>query len=131
MKLVSKEVKREKLKGLKGIVKKFAEFLGRRHIWSGLLAGFIWTFPVPFILTAFLASFRDFPEETMWILFFPFELSFLLTDWMMKSEVVDPVSWTFILWIMAIFIGMSLGVGFTYSVHRIRVWRRKTQGANN
>jgi len=67
----------------------------------------------------------------MWILFFPFELSFLLTDWMMKSEVVDPVSWTFILWIMAIFIGMSLGVGFTYSVHRIRVWRRKTQGANN
>jgi len=122
--LTRKKVEKQGL-SLKEIMKRFVDFLGRRYIWSGLLAGFLWTFPMPFVLTVFLSSFQNLPEEAMWILFFPFKLSFLLTDWMMKSELVDPISWTLILWIMSVFVGMFIGVVFTYNVHLIRVWARK------
>jgi len=122
--LTRKKVEKQRL-NLKEITKRFADFLGRRYIWSGLLAGFLWTFPMPFVLTAFLSSLQNLPEGAIWILFFPLKLSFLLTDWMMKSELVDPISWTFILWITSIFVGMFIGVVFTYSAHLIRVWGRK------
>jgi hypothetical protein len=120
-------VKKRKVRSLKGIIKKVASFLGRRHIWSGLLVGFLWTFSMPFVLTAFPASFQNFSEEAIWIFFFPLKLSFLLTEWMIKLELVNPVSWTFILWITSIFLGMLVGVAFTYSFHLIRVCKGKAR----
>jgi len=122
--LVSKDSKKGKLQQLKGAIKKFTNFFGRRHIWSGLLAGFLWTFPVPFLLTAFLPSFESLPEEAIWIFFFPLQSSFLLTRWIIDLELTDIVSWTLIVWVLSVFVGMFLGVVFTYSIHRIRVWRR-------
>ena len=74
--LVGKDSKKGKLQRLKGIIKKFTSFIGRRHIWSGLLAGFLWAFPAPFLLTAFLSSFQNLPEVAKWIFFLPLELSY-------------------------------------------------------
>ena len=119
--LVEREAENGALGSLKGIMKKVANILYKRHIWPGLLAGFLWTFPVPFVLTAFIESFRNFSEEVRWILFFPLKLSFVLTEWMMNLELVDPVSWTIILWITSVLVGMFSGVVFTYSIHLIRV----------
>jgi hypothetical protein len=122
--LVGKDLKKGKFQRLKEAIKKFTNFIGRRHIWSGLLAGFLWAFPAPFLLTAFSPSFQSLPEETIWIFFFPLESSYWLTRWITDLELVDPPLWAFILWIVSVFVGMFLGVVFTYSIHRIRVWRR-------
>lgn len=122
--LTGKDSKKGKFQRLKGAIKKFTNFFGRRHIWSGLLAGFLWAFSAPFVLTAFLSSFQNLPEETIWIFFFPLESSYWLTRWITDLELVDPPLWAFILWIVSVFVGMFLGVVFTYSIHRIRVWRR-------
>jgi hypothetical protein len=101
-------------------IKKLASFFSRRHIWSGLLAGFLWAFPAPFVLTAFSQSFQSLPEEAMWIFFFPLESSFTLLDWIVGAVSIDPV----LLWIVSVVVGMFLGAVFTYSIHWIRVWRR-------
>jgi len=122
--MVRKEVKKQKLLRLKQCMKKFVNFLSRRHIWSGLLAGFLWAFSAPFIITAFFESLQNIPQRAIWILFFPLMLSELLTRWMVNLELVDQLSWSFILWVVSIFVGMFLGVFFTCGVHRIRVWRK-------
>jgi hypothetical protein len=118
--LAGEDSKKGKLQRLKGAIKGFTSFLGRRHIWSGLLAGFLWAFSAPFVLTAFSPSFQSLPEEALWIFFFPLKSSFTLMDWVAGPDTIDPVS----LWIVSVFVGMFLGVVFTYSIHRIRVWRR-------
>jgi hypothetical protein len=118
--LAGKDSKKGKFQRLKGAIKKFTNFFGRRHIWSGLLAGFIWTFSAPFVLTAFSPSFQNFPEEALWIFFFPLKSSLTLMDWIGGPDIIDPL----LLWIVSVFVGMFLGVVFTYSIHRIRVWRR-------
>jgi hypothetical protein len=120
--LVGKDLKKGRLQQLKGSFRKLTSFLGRRYIWSGLFAGFLWAFPAPFVLTA-SSSFRNFPPEAIWILFFPLQSSFQLTGWIMDLELVDVVSRALIVWILSVFVGMFLGVVFTYSIHRIRVWR--------
>ena len=121
--LVRKDSKKERFQRLKGIIKKFTNFLGRRHIWSGLLAGFLWAFSAPFLLTAFLSSFQKLPEEAKWIFFFPLKSSLELTYRIVDLEHVVSGVWIFV-WIMSVFVGMFLGVVFTYSIHRIHVWRR-------
>ena len=121
--LVGKDSKKGRLQRLKGIIKKFTNFLGRRHIWSGLLAGFLWAFSAPFLLTAFLSSFQILPEEAKWIFFFPLKSSLELTYRVVDLEHADPGVWI-LLWIVSVFVGMFLVVDFTYSIHRIRVWRR-------
>ena len=122
--LVEEDSEIGRLQRLKGIIKKFTDFLSRRYIWSGLLAGFLWAFSAPFLLTVFSSFFQNLPEKAIWILFFPLESSYWLTYWIQDLELVDPFSWIFILLIMSVFVGMFLGVVFTYSIHRIRVWRR-------
>ena len=122
--LVWKDSEIGRFQQLKGIIKKFTGFLSRRYIWSGLLAGFLWAFSAPFLLSVFFSFFENLPEKAIWILFFPLELSDWLTQWILDLGFVDPVSWIFILLIVSLFVGMFLGVVFTYSVHRIRVWRR-------
>jgi hypothetical protein len=118
--LAGKDSKKGKLQRLKGAIKEFTIFFGRRHIWSGLLAGFLWAFSAPFVLTAFLSSFQGFPQEAIWVFFFPLKSSFTLMDWIGGPDAIDP----FLLWIVSMFVGMFLGVVSTYSIHRIRVWRR-------
>ena len=114
--LVGKDSKKGKFQRLKEAIKKFTNFFSRRHIWSGLLAGFLWAFSAPFLLIAF----QNLPEEALWIFFFPIKSSFTLMDWILGRDIIDPV----LLWIVSVFVGMFLGVVFTYSIHRIRVWRR-------
>jgi ABC-type glycerol-3-phosphate transport system permease component len=121
--LVGKDSKKGKLQRLKGIIKKFTNFFGRRHIWSGLLAGFLWAFSAPFLLTAFLSSFQILPEEAKWIFFLPLKSSLELTYRVVDLEHAGSGVWILV-WIMSVFVGMLLGVVFTYSIHRIRVWRR-------
>ena len=121
--LVGKDLKKGKFQRLKEAIKKFTIFFSRRHIWSGLLAGFLWAFSAPFVLTAFLSSFQNLPEEALWIFFFPLKSSLELTYRVVDLEHADPGVWI-LLWIMSVFFGMFLGVVFTYSIHRIRVWRR-------
>jgi len=104
---------------LMGSVRKVTNFLSRRHIWSGLLAGFLWAFSAPFVLT----SFPNFSEETMWIFFFPLKLSLHSTQWISDLQLVDPYSYILILLTLSIFVGMLMGVILTYGIHRIRVWR--------
>jgi hypothetical protein len=118
--LAKKNQKKGKLQQLKGIIKKITNFLGRRHIWSGLIAGFLWAFSAPFVLTVFSSFFDNLPKEAIWTLFFPLKLSFTLMSWMSSPETIDALS----VWMASILIGMFLGVVFTYSIHRIRVWRR-------
>jgi hypothetical protein len=120
--LVGKDSKKEKFQRLKGAIKKFTNFFGRRHIWSGLLAGFLWAFSAPFVLTAFSPLFESLPEEALWVFLFPLKSSFELTYRVVDLEQADPGVWIS-LWIMSMFVGMFLGVVFTYSIHRIRVWR--------
>jgi len=95
------------------VIKKFANFIGRRHIWSGLLAGFLWIFSSVFILT-----FQSLPEEVTWTVFFPLKLLVQLTFWT-GLTIIDP----FLFLIVAMLFGMLIGVIITYSIHRIRVWR--------
>jgi FtsH-binding integral membrane protein len=116
----SKKGKKVRFQRTKRVVRKFTNFFGRRHIWSGLLAGFLWAFSVPFVITAFLPFFNNLSEEVKWILFFPLESSLTLMAWVLGPSSVDAV----LLWILSVFVGMFLGVVFTYSIHRIRVWRR-------
>jgi hypothetical protein len=118
--LVGKDSKKGRLQRLKEAIKEFTDFFGRRHIWSGLLAGFLWAFSAPFVLTAFSPSFQGFPQEAIWVFFFPLKSSFTLMDWIVGPDAIDPV----LLWIVSVFVGMFLGVVFTYSIHWIRVWRR-------
>ena len=118
--LNGKDLKKGKFQRLKETIKKFTIFFSRRHIWSGLLAGFLWAFFAPFVLTAFSPSFQSLPEEAMWIFFFPLKSLFTLMDWIVGRDIIDPV----LLWMVSVFVGMFLGVVFTYSIHRIRVWRR-------
>ena len=119
----SKKEKRVRFQRVKRAVRKFTNFFGRRHIWSGLLAGFLWASSAPFILTA-APSFKNSPEVVLWILFFPLESSYSLTWWIAELGLVDSFGWTFIVLIASVFVGMFIGVVFTYSIHRIRVWRR-------
>jgi ABC-type glycerol-3-phosphate transport system permease component len=119
----SKKEKKERFQRIKGPIKKFARFIGRRHIWSGLLAGFLWAFSAPFLVTA-SPSVLDLPEAAKWILFFPLELSFWSTEWVPSSGFADISSWAIMVLTVSIFVGMFLGVVFTYSIHRVRVWRR-------
>lgn len=129
--MVKKVVKKGKLLRLKQSIKRIVNFLSRRYIWSGLLVGFVWSFPAPFLIAAFLEFFQNLPEEAIWIIFFPLWLSNLLTQWMVNLELVDPPFWSLILWAVSIFAGMFLGVVFTYGIHRIRVWRRTPRKKHN
>ncbi len=117
--MVGKESKRQKLPRLK----QFISFLSKRHVLLGLLTGFVWAFSAPFIITSF-RFLQDLPQEAKWVLFFPLHLSYLLTTWMVNLELVDPLSWSLIIWIISIFVGMFSGAVFSHSVNRIRVWRR-------
>jgi hypothetical protein len=117
--LTGKDLKKGKFQRLKGAIKKFTDFFGRRHIWSGLLAGFLWAFPAPIVLSVYFKTLQTLPEIAIWIFFFPLKSSFQLMSWIVGPE-LDPV----LLWIVSVFVGMFLGVVFTYSIHRIRVWRR-------
>ena len=122
--MVKKKAKTSKLQRLKGAITKFLNFLSRRYIWSGLLAGFLWSFPAPFIITIFFSTFQNLPQEALWIIFFPLEASFQLTKWIVNLELADPSIWI-ILWFVSILIGIFSGVTFTYSIHRIRVWKKR------
>ena len=108
---------------LKGVIKKFTGFLSRRYIWSGLLAGFLWAFSAPFLLTAFSPFFECLPKEVLWVFLFPLKSSLKLTYLVVDLDHADPGVWI-LLWIVSVFVGMFLGVVFTYSIHQIRVWRR-------
>jgi len=119
--LVGKDSKKGKLQRLKEAIKKFTNFFGRRHIWSGLLAGFLWAFSAPFVLTAFSPYFQSLPEEAIWIFFFPLKSSFQLMSW-----IVGPELDYLLLWIFSVFVGMFISAVFTYSLHLIRVWKRKS-----
>ena len=121
--LVGKDSKKGKFQRLKGAIKKFTDFFGRRHIWSGLLAGFLWAFSAPFLLTAFSPFFESLPKEVLWVFLFPLKSSFELTYRVVDLEHADSGVWILV-WIVSVFVGMFLGVVFTYSIHRIRVWRR-------
>jgi len=112
--LVGKNSKKGKFQRLKGAIKKFTDFFGRRHIWSGLLAGFLWAFPAPFLITAFLPVLQSLPEVARWIFFFPLFLTYSLM----------PQVLGLMIWVVSVFVGMILGVVCTYSIHRIRIWRR-------
>lgn len=123
--MVEKKVKKRRFQNLKNTVMKFLNFLSKRYVWSGLLVGFLWSFPAPFILTIFLSTFQNFPQEAIWIIFFPLKASFQLTQWIMNPELVDPFSWILILWFISVLIGTFSGMTFTYSIHKIRVWKKR------
>jgi hypothetical protein len=95
--LVGKDSKKRKFQRLKEAIKKCTNFFSRRHIWSDLLAGFLWTFSAPFVLTAFSPSFQSLPEEAMWIFFFPLESSFWLIQWVLGLGLVDLAPWAFMI----------------------------------
>lgn len=123
--MAGKASKKERFPRFKGIFRKFRRFFGRRFIWSGLLAGLLWVFSAPFVITAFWPYSQDLPPSVvLWILFFPFELANVLTYWILEWGLVDANGWTLIVVIASILIGMLVGVAFTYSIHRIRVRRR-------
>jgi hypothetical protein len=123
--LVKKKGNKYRLQSLKGAIMKFLNFLGKRYIWSGLLAGFLWSFSAPFILTIFSSTFQNLPPEVIWIIFFPLTASLPLTQWILNSELVDPSSWL-ILWFVSVLIGTFLGATFTYSIHRILIWKKQS-----
>jgi hypothetical protein len=119
----SKQEKKGTFHRVTGAVRKFFNFLGRRHIWPGLLVGFLWSFPAPFLLSASLEFFQGLPEFAKWILFFPLEWTF----WAMQVLGLgfdDVGMWGIMIWIASVFVGMFVGVVCTYCIHRIRVWRR-------
>ncbi len=122
--MVKKVAKKGRLLWLKQSIIRIGNFLSRPYIWSGLFVGFVWSFPAPFLITAFFEFFRNLPEAAIWIIFFPLWLSDLLTRWMIDLELVDPLLGSLILWAVSILAGMFLGVVFTYGIHRIRIWRR-------
>jgi ABC-type glycerol-3-phosphate transport system permease component len=125
--LVEKGLKKERFPRFKGAFRKFSNFFGRRFIWSGLLAGLLWTFSAPFVITAFLPSFENTPIVILWILFFPLELSNALTLWIYEWGLVDANGWTLIVIITSVFVGIFVGLACTYSIHRIRLWRRTSK----
>jgi hypothetical protein len=49
----------------------------------------------------------------------------LLTQWVLDLGLADPGPWATMVLTVSMFIGMFLGVVFTYCIHRIRVWRRR------
>lgn len=116
--LVKEGSKKGKIQRLKGFTRKVINFLRRRHIWSGLLGGFLWIFSSIFIL----ASQFPFSEEVMWILFFPLKFLVQLAFWLNLKNIDY-----FLFLIVALLFGMFIGVLITYCIHRIHVWRMHTQ----
>jgi hypothetical protein len=117
----SKKEKKIRFQRARKVIGKFMNFLGRRHIWSGLLAGFLWAFPEPFVLYTLHSANWNLSLEALWIFFFPITSSlYLLSSIMDTQQYVDAV----VLWGLSMIIGMIIGVAVTYSIHRIRVWRR-------
>jgi hypothetical protein len=88
-----------------------------------LLAGFLWSFPAPLLLSASLEFFQGLPEVAKWMLFFPLEWTFWLLQ-VLGLGFDDIGMWGFMIWIASVFVGMFVGVVCTYCIHRIRVWRR-------
>lgn len=126
-KLKKEKPKGGKLQRISDFFKAVITFLGKTYIWSGLLAGFLWSSLTPFILHKFQEVFRNLPYETLWVLFLPLMLSFNIMRWIVGPEqyenstlvsgYIDPGT----LWAISIFIGMFIGVIITYSIHRIQV----------
>jgi hypothetical protein len=102
---------------LTGFIRRFAELLGKRYIWSGLLLGFLWSFPAPIVISIYLETFRALPDIANWIFFFPLQSSFQLIG------SGDPL----FLWIFSVFVGMFIGAVFTYCIHLVYNWMRKSK----
>ncbi len=121
--MVEKKSKKGVLQRLWSVIKGFVNFLTRPYIWSGLLIGFIWSFPAPFILYTFASTLSNFPQEVRWALFFPITSSLQL---MYRLGLARPDGDfdIFLLWGLSIIIGMIIGVAITYSIHRIRLLMR-------
>jgi len=99
--------------------------LRKRYIWSGLLLGFVWSFSTPFILTAFQESLRQFPQEAIYVLFFPMALALHTISSIVGLEgYIDPI----LLWGFSIIIGMIIGVIITYFAHLIHVLLKTKKG---
>jgi hypothetical protein len=117
----SKKEKKVRFQRVRKVIGKFMNFLGRRHIWSGLLAGFLWAFLGPFVLNALHSANWNLSLEALWIFFFPITSALYLLGLIMDTQqYIDAV----VLWGLSMIIGMIIGVAVTYSIHRIRVWRR-------
>jgi hypothetical protein len=118
--LTEKKPKKGILQRIWSIIKEFVNFLSKRYIWPGLLAGFLWSFSAPFILHALSLAHWNVPQEAVWTLFFPITSSLQV---MYGLGLVGPDGYIDILflWGLSIIVGMIIGVVITYGIHRIRI----------
>jgi hypothetical protein len=112
--LAKGNTEKQKSQGFKSHIKGFFNFLSRRYVWSGLLAGIIWMFSALFVSTVF-----SLPRGVVQVLFFPV-IIITIAVWIVGIGPID----VFPLLTIAMFLSMFLGVIFTYFVHRILTWRK-------
>lgn len=109
-----KSSKESKLKVTWNRVKNFFEFFGRTYVWSGILLGFLWLFLSPIVMTVGRDWFLNCPEVVIAFLFFPL--------WLSMKIMPNPLSTLW--WITSLVVSIAVSLMFTYSVHRLRVWRK-------
>ncbi|MEA2090308.1 MAG: hypothetical protein U9O89_06095 [Thermoproteota archaeon] len=94
-------------------------FLSKRYVWIGLLLGFLWMFPAPFVLYTFLDWFKS--QQNAWIIFFPLRLSTFIFELFVSLKAAGPGG-VFAVWMVATVIGMLLGLAAGYVVRKL--WLR-------
>lgn len=97
-------------------------FLSKRYVWIGLLLGFLWVFPAPFVLFTFLDWFKS--QQNAWMIFFPLRLSMFIFELFVSLEATG-AGGVFAVWIVATVIGMLLGLAAGYVVHKLWVRNKR------
>jgi hypothetical protein len=119
--LTEEDSKKGILQRISGLIDRFERILNIRYVWLGLIAGFLWSFPAPFILYAIASANWSLPYEAVWVVFFPITSSVYMVRW-----IVGPEGYInfFLLWIFSIAVGMIISLAIAYSIHRIRILMR-------
>lgn len=91
-------------------------FLSKRYVWIGLLLGFLWMFPAPFVLYTFIDWFKG--QQNAWMIFFPLHVAMFIFELFVSLEAAGSGG-VFAIWIVATVIGMLLCLTVTYLVHKL------------
>ena len=93
-------------------------FLSKRYVWVGLLLGFLWMFPAPFLIFMFLDWFQS--QQNAWMIFFPLYFSLSIFELFGSLEAAESGG-ILAVWVTATVIGMLFGLVVGFVIHRLHM----------